>query len=86
MDEPTVRRHGYGGYTLGCRCDVCVDAKRVYNRQWMARYRARARREWYVNGHRWADGLDGEGMLVVCPADRFIRFVEERRPLKGRRL
>ena len=77
--------HGYGGYTLGCRCEHCVDAKRVYNRNWMRRYRAR--REWLVNGHRWGDRLDRrEGPLVVCEAGTFIRMVEERRPLKGRRL
>lgn len=80
-------RHGYGGYTLGCRCDVCVDAKRVYNRNWMAESRRRSRtREWHVNGHRWADRVDDKpGILVVCPADRLIRHVEEGRPLRGRR-
>lgn len=25
--------HGYGPYTRGCRCDVCREAKRVYQAQ-----------------------------------------------------
>lgn len=25
-------RHGYGGYTRGCRCEVCRAAKRAYMR------------------------------------------------------
>ena len=33
--------HGHGGWVMGCRCDICVDAKRVYNRNWMAQKRAR---------------------------------------------
>ena len=26
----TVRTHGYGGYTNGCRCEICADAKADY--------------------------------------------------------
>jgi hypothetical protein len=26
------RPHGYGGYSHGCRCDICREAKREYRR------------------------------------------------------
>lgn len=35
--------HGYGRYTMGCRCDVCAAAKVTYTRD--RRARARARRD-----------------------------------------
>ncbi len=38
-----VRTHGYGGYSRGCRCDTCTEAKRVYIAT--ARSRAASRRE-----------------------------------------
>jgi hypothetical protein len=41
----SVNRHGHGGWVLGCRCEVCVDCRRIYNRQWMAQWRARKRQE-----------------------------------------
>jgi hypothetical protein len=28
-----VKTHGYNGYTLGCRCDICRKAKREYARE-----------------------------------------------------
>ena len=31
--------HGYGGYTNGCRCEVCREAKREYERAIRARRR-----------------------------------------------
>jgi len=31
--------HGAGGYVRGCRCEVCVGERNVYNREWMRRYR-----------------------------------------------
>lgn len=39
----TTPYHGYGRYTLGCRCDVCGEAKTAYTRG--RRARARARRD-----------------------------------------
>jgi len=39
-----VTRHGYGGYTLRCRCPVCVEAKRFYNRTWMQKWRRKQKR------------------------------------------
>lgn len=30
----TVRRHGRGGYNMGCRCDVCSDGMRDYSREY----------------------------------------------------
>ena len=38
-----VTKHGYGGYVMGCRCDICVGDKRVYGRNYMAAWRARKR-------------------------------------------
>lgn len=35
-----VHTHSYGGYSNGCRCDVCREAKATRMRE----YRARARR------------------------------------------
>ena len=72
-------RHGHGGYVMGCRCDVCLDARRVYNRQWMARKRASTGdRAWLLNGHRWAERPDGKpGPLVACDRDTFLRWLEE---------
>jgi hypothetical protein len=35
--------HGYGRYTMGCRCAVCAAAKTAYTR--MRRAQARARRD-----------------------------------------
>lgn len=35
--------HGWGKYRSGCRCDVCVAAKRENNRKWMARWRESGR-------------------------------------------
>jgi hypothetical protein len=29
-DGSHVRTHGYSGYTHGCRCDICTDAKADY--------------------------------------------------------
>lgn len=26
----TINTHGYGGYTLGCRCEICTAAKAAY--------------------------------------------------------
>lgn len=35
-----VTIHGYGGYTNGCRCDVCTSAKAKYMRERRASARA----------------------------------------------
>lgn len=43
-----VKTHGYGGYTNGCRCATCRQAKADYTRE--ARMRAR-----------WRSGTDGGG-------------------------
>jgi hypothetical protein len=45
--EPFQRnwQHGLSGYQARCRCEVCVAAKREYNREWMRRWRARQREE-----------------------------------------
>ena len=37
--------HGHGGWVMGCRCDICLDARRIYNRNWMAAKRRRQRWE-----------------------------------------
>ena len=38
--------HGtHAGYVRGCRCWDCRDARRVYNRQWMAEQRRKERLE-----------------------------------------
>lgn len=34
------RRPGPAGYRRGCRCDGCVEAHRLANRQWRAKVRA----------------------------------------------
>lgn len=36
-----VATHGYGGYSAGCRCDVCRTAKRLYMRDKRAKATAR---------------------------------------------
>ena len=32
-DGSRVSTHSYGGYTQGCRCDICRDAKAAYMRK-----------------------------------------------------
>ena len=32
-----VNVHGYGGYTRGCKCEVCMQAKRDYGKVQRAR-------------------------------------------------
>lgn len=44
-----VKTHGYGGYTNGCRCGVCRDAKSAY----MAKRRGQA----FLNTGPVPDGL-----------------------------
>lgn len=39
--EDYAAEHGTkSGYGSGCRCDACVNARRKYNREWMAASRA----------------------------------------------
>ena len=35
----------HSGYVRGCRCEGCVDARRVYNRAHMRKVRAKAKAE-----------------------------------------
>lgn len=42
---PGTFAHGTSGYQRGCRCEVCQEARRAYNRDYMARRRANAARE-----------------------------------------
>ncbi|NWL67308.1 hypothetical protein [Bradyrhizobium elkanii] len=41
--------HGVGKYRLGCRCEVCVTAKRAFNAQWMANWRAAGKDKSRIN-------------------------------------
>jgi hypothetical protein len=33
----TTMKHGYSGYVRGCRCEICTEGKRLYNREYYRR-------------------------------------------------
>lgn len=52
-----VHTHGYGGYTRGCRCDVCRAAKAEYVRDRRRRARQMAARFTDTSGRHLARGI-----------------------------
>lgn len=38
-----IREHGGSGYTMGCRCEVCREGRRLYMREYSAKSRQRER-------------------------------------------
>lgn len=52
-----ILTHGYGGYTRGCRCDVCRSAKAAYLRRRRNRARELARRFTDGQGRHLATGI-----------------------------
>ncbi len=52
-----IDTHGYGGYSRGCRCEVCRTAKAAYMRRRRATARTVARRYTDATGRHLAYGV-----------------------------
>lgn len=46
---PAIKNHGNGGYSRGCRCQVCKDARNEHNRAY--RIASREAVKWVRNAH-----------------------------------